>query len=358
MVVKRKLNVKRLILFIFCVLLFIGLILVMSYNFMIGKVSNNDDEVEFTVEVGTNYLSLSEELKKSNLVKSKFFYELYIKIHKPDMLYAGTYLLSEDKSVKEIVDAFSTGTTYNPDAINVTLKEGIHIEDIARIVAESTNKTQNEYITYWNSEEFLDKVIDKYWFITDEIKNSELKYALEGYFFPSTYELLNKDVDEEYVAYKLLDQMEIVLNKYKEDIESSNYSVHELLTLASIIENEAILDEDRAVISSVFYNRLESGMKLQSCATVGYAIGEWKLFYTERDLAVDSPYNTYYYYGLPVGPGNNPGEKSIKASIYPEETNYYFFLADVCSENPKTYFSETQAEHSQKANQYLTCQEG
>ena len=355
MVVKRKLNVKRLILFLFCVLLFIMFILFGTYKLMISKVSNNDEKQEFIVEEGTNFLSLSKKLKDSNLVKSSFFYELYIKINKPEMLYAGTYLLSENMSVKEIADIFGKGTTYNPDGVYVTLKEGISIEEIASIVSEVTNKSKEEYLTYWQSEEFLNKVIDKYWFVTNDIKNTNLKYALEGYFFPSTYELLNADVDEEYVAYKFLDQMQIVLDKYKDDIEKSSYSVHELLSLASIIENEAILDEDRAIISSVFYNRLEIGMKLQSCATVGYALGEWKLTYTESDLLFDSPYNTYYYSGLPVGPCNNPGEESIKASIYPEETNYYYFLADVCSENPKTYFSETEEEHTRKAQKYLTC---
>ena len=93
----------------------------------------------------------------------------------------------------------------------------------------------------------------------------------------------------------MLNQMELVLENYKDDIKSSKYSIHELLTMASIIEHEAILDEDRPIIAGVFYNRLNDGMKLQSCATVGYAIGEWKLSYDETDLLVDSVYNTYYY---------------------------------------------------------------
>ena len=148
--------------------------------------------------------------------------------------------------------------------------------------------------------------------------------------------------------------MDEVLSQYKEEIEKSEYTVHEILTLASIVEHEAILEEDRPKIAKVFLNRLNMGMKLQSCATIGYAINEWKLTYTNSDLAVDSLYNTYKYLGLPVGPGGLPGEQSIKAVIYPDDNDYLYFLANVFDANAnKTYYSKTYQEHQQKCLIYL-----
>ena len=156
----------------------------------------------------------------------------------------------------------------------------------------------------------------------------------------------------EEITYKMLDKMDEVLSKYKNDIK--DYSIHEILTLASIVEHEAILDEDRPKIARVFLNRLDTGMKLQSCATLGYAINEWKLTYTNSDFAVDSLYNTYKYYGLPVGPGGMAGEESIKAVIYPDDNDYLYFLANVFDANSnKTYYSKTYSEHQQKCLIYL-----
>ena len=150
----------------------------------------------------------------------------------------------------------------------------------------------------------------------------------------------------------MLNKTDEILSKYKEDIK--DFSIHELLTLSSIVEHEAILDEDRPKIARVFINRLNNNMKLQSCATIGYAIDEWKISYTLKDLETDSFYNTYMYEGLPVGPAGMPGEKSIKAVIYPDDNNYLYFLADVYDKNStKTYYSNTYKEHQNKCLVYL-----
>lgn len=322
---------------------------------MLSPTGKANEEIEFEVESGESFNTIIEDLKEEDLIKSEFFFKIFLKIKNPSNLDAGIYKLNKGMNAGDLVNTLSKRNTFNKDAINITIPEGKHISDIAEILGESTNTTKEMYLDAWKNSEFLDTLINKYWFITDEIKNDKIRYPLEGYFFPSTYELLNKDVTPEYVAYKLLDQMEVVLNKYKEKIEESNYTVHELLTLASMVEYEAVLDEDRALISGVFYNRLNNDMKLESCATVGYAIDEWKLSYTNADLKVDSPYNTYVYGGLPVGPANMPSEKSIIAAINPEGSEYYYFLGDVCSEDGKTYYSKTLSEHEEKVSQYLTC---
>ena len=335
-------------------IVFLAIIIVVgctSYNFGISPVTKESQEVTFEVEENSTYLSLAPILKENNLIRSETFYKIYIKIFNPSNLEKGTYTLNRNMGVKEIINTLEQGT--KAETLSFVIPEGRHITDVADYISEVTDYSSEELLNYWQSDGLLDTLINKYWFITDEVRNDNLRYSLEGYFFPATYEIFKNSSMQE-ITYKMLDKMDEVLSKYKTEIENSGYTVHELLTLASIVEHEAILDEDRPIIAQVFYNRLNQGMRLESCATLGYALGEWKLTYNAEDRQVDSPYNTYMYYGLPVGPGGSPGEASIKAVIYPEKNNYLFFLADVYDENPtKTYYSETYSEHKQKCLQYL-----
>lgn len=347
---------KKIIIIGASVIVFLIAIILIGYNLLLGPTSNSTDIIEINVTKGNTYFSVASILKQKDLIKSELAYKIYIKLSKPKSLEAGRYKLTKKMGVKEIVKVLASGSNYNSDTVKITVPEGKHITDVATIAAKITNNKAEDLIALWDSSAFVDKAIKKYWFITEDIKKKGVKHPLEGYFFPSTYELLNKDVDGEYIAYKFLDQMDKVLSKYKEDIEASKYSVHELLTMASIVEYEAILDEDRPIIAGVFYNRLNKKMKLESCATVGYAIGEWKLTYSTKDLAVKSPYNTYYYDGLPIGPGNSPSEESIKAAIYPSTTDYLFFMADVCDPtSKKTYYSKTYEGHKANIKKYLGC---
>ena len=336
--------------FIIVVLVVVILVGCLSYNYGIGAVSKESKEVSFTVSENSSYLSIAPQLKESGLIRSETFYKIYVKIFNPQNLKKGTYVLNQNMGVKKIIE-----TLENDDATTVsfTIPEGKHITDVADYISEKTNIKSADLLNYWDSSDLLNKVITKYWFITDEVKNNNLKHNLEGYFFSDTYEIY-PDATMEEITYKMLDKMDEVLSKYKTEIEKSEYSPHEILTLASIVEHEAILDEDRPKIARVFLNRLDIDMMLQSCATIGYAIDEWKLSYTNSDLAVDSPYNTYKYYGLPVGPGGLPSEASIKAVLYPDDNDYLYFLADVYdSSSNKTYYSTTYSEHQEKCLLYL-----
>ncbi len=325
--------------------------------YQLKAVGDDSKTIEFIVEKGETLSSIATELKAKNLIKSELFYKLYLKTHDVEPLQTGKYALNQTMSVQEILEVLGKGSDYNPEVVtDVLIKEGERLEKVAETVASKTNHTAESLIKEWNKPEFIDEVINKYWFVTDEVKNKDVIYALEGYFFPATYEFLNKDVSASYIAYKFLDKTNEVLTELKAEFENSEYTVHQILTLASIVEHEAILDEDRPIVAGVFYNRLDDGWKLQSCATVGYAIGEWKLTYTYADLETDSKYNTYYYAGLPVGPGCMPGRKSIEATLKPTDTEYYYFMANVCdASNPKTYFAKTYAEHSANVKKYLSC---
>ncbi len=337
-------------LFLFCFAFFL------MYQDGLKGPSKDSTAIQFEVKEGSTYLTLASSLKEEGLIKNELFYQIYVRIHNPKDLQKGYYLLSKDMGVKKILSILGEGNTYNPDAVVLSVPEGKTIEEVAEITSGVISVSKEEILSVWDSESFVKEAIQKYWFLEDTVLDDRIRHPLEGYLFPSTYELQNKEVSAEYVAYKMLDQMEKVLNHYKEDILSSEYSPHELLTLASIVEYEAILDEDRADVAGVFYNRLMDGWKLQSCATLGYAINEWKLTYTQRDMDTDSPYNTYYYTGLPVGPGGMPSTKSIEAAIYPKENDYYYFMANVCDvTSKKTYFSKTLSEHEEKVRKYLTC---
>lgn len=322
-----------------------------SYKIGTSSVSKDSFEVKITIPKESTYLSISNLLKENNLIRSESFYKIYIKIFKPNNLKAGIYTLNRNMNVKEIVDTLEGNV--KSEEITITIPEGKHIEEVAEIISSKINMSKEDILLYWQNEEVLNSLIDKYWFLTDVIKKEGIRYSLEGYFFPDTYSILKESKIED-ITYKMLDKMDEVLSKYKEEISNSNFNVHEILTLASIVEHEAILDSDRPMIAGVFINRLDKSMKLQSCATVGYAINEWKLSYDYSDLQTDSPYNTYFYEGLPIGPGNMPGELSIEAVLRPTKHDYYYFLANVNDkDSKKTYYSKTYSEHRQKCVKYL-----
>lgn len=323
-----------------------------SYRIGISPVSKEDIPVTVEITDETGYLGIASLLKENGLIRSEIFYKIYVKIFNPSKLEAGTYILNKNMGVKGIIDYLEGNEAYF-DTVNFTIPEGKHITDVADKIASVTSITSDELLAYWQSEKFIDESIEKYWFITDEVKNDKLRYHFEGYFFPATYTIL-VDEPKESITNKMLDKMDEVLSKYKDTIEKSEFTVHEILTLSSIVEHEAVLDKDRPMIAKVFLNRLSIGQNLQSCATIGYAINEWKLTYNDNDLKIDSPYNTYLYGGLPVGPGGLPSEASIKGVLYPSNHDYLYFLSNVYDANDKkTYYAKTYSEHRQNCRNYL-----
>ncbi len=353
--VRKKLNVKRLVFAIIMLIIIFILFIISLFFFMLSPVGKTKSDIEYAVESGTTPYEVFKDLEEKNIIRSELFTKLYVKLTGNNVEFkAGTYTINDSMGSIEIIKVLS-GTNYSSgEEVSLTFPEGFEIIDFIEIVSSNTNITEDEIKEKLKNEEYTKSLIEKYWFITEDVLDENVYYSLEGYLFPNTY-FVNPDGTIEDIINAMLKETERVLNKYREDIEKSEYTVHEILTMASIIEKEATLDEDRPLVASVFYNRLEANMRFESCATLGYAIGEWKLTYTQADKDTDSPYNTYMYAGFPPGPGDNPGEESIKAAIYPAESNYYYFMADVCSENPKTYFSKNYSEHVSYVNKYLTC---
>ncbi len=345
---KQKLKIKNLIIFIIIILIMIFIAGIGTYYYMIGPVDNEKKSIEFMVESGDNFSNLGSKLESNKLIKSEFFYKIFIKISNPSGLQKGTYILNTSMDLKEIVNTLSKGTNANPDVVVLTIPEGKSIVDIAKYVADVTNNEKGELLEYWNSEDFIKKVIEKYWFVTKDVKNKNIRYSLEGYFFPSTYELQNKDVDAEYVAYKLLDQMAAILSNYRVEIEDNEYSVHELLTLASIVELEGKSESDRKNIASVFYNRLAKKWSLGSDVTTYYAenLKLWERDLTSTEINNCNGYNTRTSCmagKLPVGPICNVSSTSIQVTVIPVDTDYYYFVSDKLG---NIYFTKTLREHN------------
>ena len=339
---KRRLK-KPVKIILVLLLLLIGFLVI--YNFELQSVNNNKELITFEVEEGSTYNSIAHELKEKNLIKSEFFYKIYIKLHHPSNLQVGIYELSSNMNVKKIV------STLNENAkskyINLTFKEGINIKKIAKLIEENTKYTSDDVFNLLKDEEYINELINNYWFITDDIKDKNIYYSLEGYLFPDTYQI-TKDGTIKDIFKSMLDNMDKKLSNYKSDIENSKYSIHEILTMASIIELEASNSNDRSGVAGVFYNRLKAGWSLGSDVTTYYGIG---VDLNERDLT-QKDLNTYNGYNtrnsklagkLTVGPICIPGLESIKAAINPTNHNYYYFVAD---KHGKTYFSKTSGEHT------------
>ena len=324
----------------------IGVLLV--YKNGISPVSNNEELKEFIVTEGSSYMTLSSSLKKQNLIKSELMYKIFIKLNKPTVLEAGKYSLSESMSVREIVKTLSGGT--KRETVRITFKEGKNMRYIARIISENTNNTEEDVFNLLKNKEYINSLVDTYWFLTDDIKNDKLYYPLEGYLFPDTYEVYKEDSVKD-IFKRMLDEMDAKLKPYKTQIESSKYSIHELITFASIVELEGAKYNDRAKVAGVFYNRLSHGWTLGSDVTTYYAekIDDWSYKLKQSQLDACNAYNTRgpCVSKFPVGPVSNPSLDSISAVINPEITNNFYFVAD-CDGN--TYLNMSESGHYQTIN--------
>lgn len=350
---KRKLKKgpKNLIIFLsFCVVVFLSLYFLYSNG--ISKVNNDNTIVKFEVKEGSTYTSISSNLKSKNLIKSEFWYKIYVKLNKPTGLQAGTYSLRSNMNVKELVTVLSKGTIDSDGYTNITFKEGKNMRDFIKLVTENTNISEENILAKLSDNNYLDSLINKYWFIDESIKNKELYYSLEGYLYPDTYQV-KKDGKLEDIITVMLNNLETKLEPYKDKIKNNKYNIHELLTLASIIELEAANSDDRNGVAGVFYNRLNGGWSLGSDVTAYYGA---KINMSDRDLYIDeinasNPYNTRNAKmagRLPLGPICNPSIESIEAAINPKNHNYYYFVAD---KNKKTYFTKTENEHILKVRE-------
>lgn len=288
------------------------------------------DDITIVIKTGMNTNEIGELLYNSGLIKSKAAFKIVARFEGlQNSLQAGDYVLKKNMDIKEIVQILSQGqTTY----MEFTIPEGYTVDQIAKHLEE---------INLASSSKFKSLAQNSMPYGYNDTQNN-VKYKAEGFLFPDTYKV-PKSMNEEALLQMMMSQFN---NKFTPDMreraKTMNLSIREVTILASLVEKEAKMENERAVIAAVFLNRLRRNMPLQSCATIQYILGYPKAELTIQDTEIPSPYNTYQNKGLPPGPIANPGLASIKAVLYPADTDYLFFVAD---KEGVHHFSKTYEEH-------------
>lgn len=288
------------------------------------------DDITIVIKAGMNTNEIGELLYNRGLIKSKTTFKIMARFEGlQNSLQAGDYVLKKNMDIKEIVQILSKGqTTY----VEFTIPEGYTVDQIAKHLEE---------INLANSTRLKSLAQNSMPYGYINVPNN-VKYKAEGFIFPDTYKV-PRSINEEALLQMMMSQFN---NKFTQDMreraKSMNLSVREVTILASLVEKEAKMENERAVIAAVFLNRLKRNMPLQSCATIQYILGYPKPELTIQDTEIPSSYNTYQNMGLPPGPIANPGLASIKAVLYPADTDYLFFVAD---KEGVHHFSKTYEEH-------------
>lgn len=342
---KKTRNIKVSVL----IILFVSLMAMCTYyNINITKVSNDSTLKTVTIKEGS-LNSIGVTLKENNLIKNVTIFKVHAFLTGKTNLKAGTYELSENMGVGKIINILSGTRGKNSREISITFKEGINVREVARQIEKNTSNSYEDVLALMKDTSYIDSLIEKYWFLTDKIKDSNIYYPLEGYLYPNTYSFTSRDVDIKDIFTKMLDETDRQLIKQKDSIDSNSLDIHNILTLSSIVELEGTKATDRKAVAGVFYNRLNSKTykTLGSDATTYYAakIDDWKTTLTNEELNnCNNKYNTRCSSntGLPVGPICNPSIESIIATLHPEDHNYYYFVADCDGE---VYLTENATKH-------------
>ncbi len=349
-------------------ILIIVLTISLRILYLIGPVDREaENSVSVIIESGSSGGQIARKLYNNNLIRSKKLFSVLVSIKGyENSLKAGIYNINPSYDMEEIIDLLVDGRIAT---FRYTIPEGFTVEEIARRLSVLTSYTEEEYLNYARQDLGRDYL---------NISTEDIKYALEGYLYPDTYV-----IPQEYNPKQIFDVMLSVyekgwLNKLNQissasGSDSQNYTneddnkkttnvvkeesfskiasqftTHEIMTIASLIEEEARLDEEKALVAAVIYNRLKSNMLLQIDATIQYIMDDRKERVLYSDLTIDSPYNTYVYPGLPPGPISNPGANSIEAALNPADVDFLFYFA---RKDGSHVFTRSYQEHLKLQNE-------
>lgn len=322
-------NKKRFILFIFLAALLIFCLSAFFYlSFYIKgqlftAVAEQGEEQSFEIEKGSGVKEIGHQLAEAGLIKSETFFEYYVWFKDwSGNLQAGQYQLSPTMTLPEIARKIAGGEA-NSEEIQITIPEGFNLAKIDQRLAKAGLIEAGELA-----------------------KQSQL----EGYLFPDTYRFQEEESLEEIINKMRANFVRKLNDELREEIDNQGKTIEKIITMASLLEKEVSNERDRKIVSGIFWQRLADKYPLQSCATIAYILDVDKWRYSIEDTEIDSAYNTYQNIGLPPGPICNPGLSAIQAAIYPEKTDYYFFLS---SPEGETIFSKTLEEHNQNKVKYL-----
>ena len=302
----------------------------LSFSFLIINWEQNDIEGVITVRIpkGKTLKEITDILSEKNIVKSDRSFMLAVRsLGYEKNIQAGNLVLHEPKTNLRLINQLVNGM---PKLIKITVLEGWNIFKVSEILENTMGIHQDKVISLCMNKRF--------------IRSMGIKApTLEGFLFPETYYFVETESPRTILQKMVSEYQDHISDDIRNRIRELGFSELQLITLASIIEGEAIYDDERKNISSVYHNRLHKGMRLQADPTIQYIIKDGPRRLLNKDLKIVSPYNTYLNEGLPIGPINNPGLQSIIAALYPSESEYIYFVAK--GDGYHT-FSITQEEHN------------
>ena len=316
------------------VLIICGVVGVLSFTFMNHLMNPPVEEMELsgttvsvTIPDGASTETIAEILKENDLIGSVFGFKLTSKLEGFDGTYKqGTYNIDTGMTKRQIMELLQSGKVAAD--LQLMVPEGYTVKQIAAKAEEIGICTAEEFISEANNGtfdyEFLKGLPDR-------------EYRLEGYLFPDTYFLSESMTAHDVINAMLSRFDQMYTEEYQKAVKASGHTLDEIVTLASMVEKEIKLPEERAKAAGVMYNRLKDGITLGIDATVLYAVGKTAGELTQDDLNIDSPYNTRKNYGLPLGPISNPGEASFKAALYPENHNYLYYVVEAVGKDNHVY---------------------
>jgi len=331
-----------------------------TWNYIKGETQPVDtaqtELVSFEIEQGASVKEVSKALEKEGIIRNSKLFNFYLKFKNVSGFKSGLYHVSKSMTLDEIIAELSgAGKDKDQNATKVLIREGEQLTDIAKEVEKSTKYSAEDFMAKVQDEDFLRYLVQKFpKLLTQSYNGYQVKYVLEGYLFPATYDM-NDSKTLQMLITEMVAKTDEVMSKYYDKILESDYTLQETMAMASLIEKEGTKLEDRKKISSVFHNRIKENMKLQTDVSVQYALGEHKESLSLTDLEVDSPYNLYLNYGVGPGPYNSPSEDAIVAALEPANTDYLYFLADIHTK--EIYYAKTYEEHLELKAKYIDSKE-
>ena len=313
---------------------------------------NSEEQVIVEIPNGTGASAIVEILDDAGLVKNKFCAKVNARIGNYSGLQANTYIFSPSMSFTEIMKAINTGDFDYVSKESIEVRDGARLQQVAEAVSEKLPYSTEEILDLWANTDYLNDLIDRYWFLTDEILDKDIMFPLEGYLYADTYYVTDNMTLESFTE-MCLDRMDEELSNRRSEIEASGFTVNQLLTLTSIVTKEATA-EDQPGVAGVFMNRLAQGMSLGSDVTVCYIFQEDRVELKVSQLESTNPFNTRKYAGLPPGPICQVVGSAIDATLNYEHHDYLFFIAD---ENGIVRYSTDEAGHESNIDEHGLLQD-
>lgn len=313
--------------------------------YMQSPPSKESKEKTFIIEEGTSLKTIASNLKKEGLIRNEKFFFKYMMLKNARKIYAGKYELNTNMKMSKIIKALKAGGK-NIDEITITFKEGLNARQIAKLIEKETNNSYEDVLKQMTDRAYLNEIIKKYPFLKN-INDQNIYYPLEGYLYPDTYNFSSKSASVKEMFSIMLSNFNNRIAKEEQNIKKSKYNLHQILTIASILELEANDKNSRKDIAGVFYNRLANNMPLGSDVTTYYGVKkEMNSNITQSEIDSINPYNTRLTTmagKLPVGPICNPSISSINAALNPTKHEYLYFVAD---KNGKIYLTKNYQTHN------------